>query len=55
MIVVEHLSRKYPCLGANKKDFISVNDVSFSLLPNTSYALVGESGSGDNDIMMIVQ
>ena len=54
MIVVEHLSRKYPCLGANKKDFISVNDVSFSLLPNTSYALVGESGSGKSTLSMML-
>ena len=47
MIEVRHLTRTYLSRRSpkSKEPFVSVNDVSFSLLENTPYALVGESGS----------
>lgn len=56
MIEVRHLTRAYPTCSSpdNKETFISVNDVSFSLLENTPYALVGESGSGKSTLAMML-
>lgn len=55
MIEVRHLTRTYLSRRSpkSKEPFVSVNDVSFSLLENTPYALVGESGSGKSTLAMI--
>lgn len=56
MIEVRHLTRTYLSRRSpkSKEPFVSVNDVSFSLLENTPYALVGESGSGKSTLAMML-
>ena len=56
MIEVRHLTRTYLSRRSpkSKESFVSVNDVSFSLLENTPYALVGESGSGKSTLAMML-
>ena len=56
MIEVRHLTRTYLSRSSpkSKESFVSVNDVSFSLLENTPYALVGESGSGKSTLAMML-
>lgn len=40
---------------SSEGDVHAVRDVNLDFMENTSYGIVGESGSGDNAIMMIVQ
>ena len=56
MIEVRHLTKTYSLRSSSKskEPFVSVNDVSFSLLENTPYALVGESGSGKSTLAMML-
>src|SRR3712207_3011169 len=54
MIVANSLSRKYQCDSSGNKEFISVDNVSFTLLPNSSYSLVGESGSGKSTLSLML-
>jgi len=53
-IVVEHLTKIYPPPRRGEKPITAVNDVSFTLEPGQSLALVGASGSGKSTIAKMI-
>ena len=55
MIEVRHVSKTYRNGSRKRIECIAaVQDISFSLLPCTSYALVGESGCGKSTLAMLL-
>ena len=56
MIEVHNLTRSYVIHNVRhrKEQFVSVDNVTFSLLQDTAYALVGESGSGKSTLAMML-
>jgi peptide/nickel transport system ATP-binding protein len=53
-IVVEHLTKIYPPPRRGEKPITAVHDVSFTLEPGQSLALVGASGSGKSTIAKMI-
>ena len=53
-IVVENLSKIYPPPRRGEKQVVAVDDVSFTLEPGASLALVGASGSGKSTIAKLI-
>lgn len=53
-IVVEHLSKVYPPPRRGEAPVTAVDDVSFTLEPGASLALVGASGSGKSTIAKLI-
>ncbi|MGV8883045.1 MAG: ABC transporter ATP-binding protein [Rhodoglobus sp.] len=53
-IVVENLSKIYPPPRRGEKEVVAVDDVSFTLEPGSSLALVGASGSGKSTIAKLI-
>jgi len=53
-VVVDHLSKVYPPPRRGEKAVVAVDDVSFTLEPGASLALVGASGSGKSTIAKLI-
>lgn len=52
-IVIQNVNQVYH--NVNQGDFNALSDINLHLCKGESLAIEGESGSGDNAIMMIVQ
>jgi len=53
-IVVQNLSKIYPPPRRGEREVVAVDDVSFTLEPGASLALVGASGSGKSTIAKLI-
>lgn len=53
-IVVDHVSKVYPPPRRGEAEVVAVDDVSFTLEPGASLALVGASGSGKSTIAKLI-